>query len=139
MSVVIQSLGVSAAMVSTRAQSVAEVLWELKKADRVATLTAVARRAGFSPGSNGRTVLTALKAVKRDWSHLQWWRAVPDSGLVEKGSLHAEKLEEVGFELQDAESDDDTEMVSIVDYEEYTMVWEDEGTEGEAKGGEEEE
>ncbi len=35
---------------STRAQAVAEILWELKRADKLATLSAVADRAGFPPG-----------------------------------------------------------------------------------------
>ena len=69
---------------STRAQAVAEILWELKRADKVATLTSIANRAGFSPGSGGRTVNICLKTVRRDWPHLQWWRAVADNGQVEE-------------------------------------------------------
>ena len=60
---------------STRAQAIAEILWQLKKAEKLATLTSIAARAGFSPGANGRTVSTCLKTVRRDWPHLQWWRA----------------------------------------------------------------
>ena len=84
-------------MASVRAQEVAELLWELKRAGKLGTYTAVARRAGFSPGSNGRTILTVMKTVRRDWSHLQWWRAVPDDGAVEKGGEHAELLAENEF------------------------------------------
>jgi alkylated DNA nucleotide flippase Atl1 len=69
---------------STRAQAVAEILWELKQADKVATLTSIANRAGFSPGSGGRTISTCLKTVRREWPHLQWWRAVADNGQVDE-------------------------------------------------------
>jgi hypothetical protein len=63
---------------------VAEVLWQLKKAEKLATLSSIASRAGFSPGPGGRTIITCLKGVRRDWPHLQWWRAVADNGQVEK-------------------------------------------------------
>ena len=72
------------AVSSTRAQAVAEILWELKKAEKLATLTSIAARAGFSPGSGGRTVTTCLKTVRRDWPHLQWWRAVADNGQIDE-------------------------------------------------------
>ena len=79
-------------MASARAQEVAELLWEMKRAGKLGTYTTVARRAGFSPGTNGRTMLTTMKTVRRDWPHLQWWRAVPDDGTVETGGEHAELL-----------------------------------------------
>ncbi|MEX2093628.1 MAG: hypothetical protein WD971_13165 [Pirellulales bacterium] len=68
---------------STRAQAVAEILWELKKADKLGTLTAIAGRAGFPAGPQGRTISACLKNVRRDWPHLQWWRAVADNGQLE--------------------------------------------------------
>src|SRR5215210_3529577 len=68
---------------SIRAQAIADILWQLKKADKLATLTSIAARAGFSPGVNGRTVSTTLKIVRRDWPHLQWWRAVADNGRLD--------------------------------------------------------
>ena len=40
-------------MASVRAENVAEVLWELKRIDKVATFTEVAGRAGFKPGAAG--------------------------------------------------------------------------------------
>ncbi len=81
---------------STRAQAIAEILWELKKAEKLATLTSIAIRAGFTPGSNGRTVSTSLKTVRHDWPHLQWWRAVADNGqLDEEQRSH---LAKAGFE-----------------------------------------
>jgi hypothetical protein len=61
-------------MASVRAAEVAELLWEIKRADKVGTFTGVARKAGFSPGAAGRTIQTVLKTVRRDWPHLQWWR-----------------------------------------------------------------
>ena len=109
-------------MASTRAQDVAEVLWELKRAGKVATLSAIASRAGFSAGSNGRTVLTCLKTVRRDWAHLHWWRAIQDDGLIPKGSDHESKLREGGFELQAANGK--TDAVTIASLEEHLMTWE---------------
>jgi len=69
---------------STRAQAVAEILWELKRAEKLATLTSIAHRAGFNPGSGCRTVSTCIMTVRRDWPHLQWWRAVADDGVLDK-------------------------------------------------------
>ena len=86
---------------STRAQAIAEILWELKKAKKVATLTSIADRVGFAPGSNGRTVSTSMKTVRRDWPHLQWWRAVADNGQIEEEQKSL--LAEAGFELETAE------------------------------------
>lgn len=111
-------------MASSRAQEVAEVLWELKRAGKVATYTAIARRAGFSPGVNGRTVQTCLKTVRRDWPHLQWWRAVKDDGLLEKNSEHSKLLAECGFEL--VEADKAKDAVMIASFSEQLMHWDDE-------------
>ncbi|MCA9067540.1 MAG: hypothetical protein KDA84_01365 [Planctomycetaceae bacterium] len=112
-------------MASSRAQEVAEILWELKRADKVATFSSIAGRAGFSAGANGRTVVTCLKTVRRDWSHLQWWRAIKDDGLIEKGSEHEEKLRECGFEIQDA--DGEAEAVTIASMDEHLMSWDENG------------
>jgi alkylated DNA nucleotide flippase Atl1 len=106
-------------MASSRAQEVAEILFELKRADKIATFSSIAGKAGFSAGANGRTVVTCLKTVRRDWSHLQWWRAIKDDGMIEKGSEHEEKLRECGFELQEA----DGEAVTISAIEEHLMSW----------------
>ena len=110
-------------MTSTRAQEVAEALWELKKADKVATFTSIARRAGFSAGANGRTMQTCLRTVRRDWPHLQWWRAVRDDGLLPKGSEQVEKLIEAGFELEDATKGDGKAM-AVASLDEHLMDWE---------------
>ncbi len=112
-------------MASSRAQEVAEILWELKRADKVATFSSIAGRAGFSAGANGRTVVTCLKTVRRDWSHLQWWRAIKDDGLIEKGSEHEEKLRESGYELEEADGQD--QAVTISALEEHLMLWDEEG------------
>ena len=53
-------------MASTRAEEVAEVLWELKRADKVATFSAIAGRAGFSAGTKGRTMVICLKMQVRE-------------------------------------------------------------------------
>ena len=114
-------------MTSIRAEGVAEVLWELKRAGKIATFSTIANRAGFSAGSNGRTVTTALKTVRRDWGHLQWWRAIKDDGMLEKDSEHAEKLQESGYEIADA--DGNKEAVMLVCLEEHLMSWDDEDDE----------
>jgi alkylated DNA nucleotide flippase Atl1 len=69
-------------MSSARAQAVADVLYELNKAEKLGTLTGVARRAGFNPGVNGKTALNVLENVRREWPHLQWWRVVRDDGTL---------------------------------------------------------
>jgi len=103
---------------STRAQAVAEILWELKKADKLATLSAIADRAGFPAGPQGRTISACLKNVRRDWPHLQWWRAVADSGQLE--SDQATCLKEGGYGTSAV--DDGNFEVSA--FAEQLMTWE---------------
>ncbi len=111
-------------MASARAQEVAEILWELKKAGKISTFTAIARRAGFSPGAGGRTMQTTMKTVRRDWPHLQWWRALPDDGQIEKDGEQAQLCQENGYEVSDA-----GEKVAVA-LEDNLMVWEDPEEEG---------
>lgn len=106
-------------MPSARATEVAEILWELKRAGKVSTFTKVARRAGFSPGAGGRTMQTTMKAVRRDWPHLQWWRAIPDDGLIDEGGEHAQAVEEAGFELTSAQDS----KVSMAEFDAHRMEW----------------
>ena len=108
-------------MASSRAEEVAEILWELKRAEKVAKYSTIARRAGFSAGSNGRAMMTCLRTVRRDWPHLQWWRAVKDDGLVEKGSEQEEQFRQAGFDLEPA---DDAETVSVSALDDHLMDWE---------------
>ena len=108
-------------MASTRAAEVAEALWELKRADKIATYSAIAERAGFSAGANGRAMNTCLKTVRRDWPHLQWWRAINDNATVEEGSEQAEKLSELGIELDDSASTDGHVKVDL--QEDLLMTW----------------
>ncbi len=88
---------------SMRAQAVAEILWELKRAEKLATFSAIAGRAGFSPGSGGRSMSTCLKTVRRDWPHLQWWRAIADNGRL--GDEQQSLLMEAGFETETVDGD----------------------------------
>jgi alkylated DNA nucleotide flippase Atl1 len=112
-------------MSSIRAEGVAEVLWELKRAGKVATFSSIAQRAGFSAGSNGRTVRTALKTVRRDWDHLQWWRAIGDDGTIEKDSEQAELLAGSGYEIVSIkDGKKDSEMLTLADVDEHLMTWE---------------
>lgn len=106
-------------MASSRAPAVAEVLWELKRADKVATYSTIAVRAGFSAGANGRAMLTCLKTIRRDWPHLQWWRAVRDDFTVVAGE-HAVELEEWGAVVTEAEDG----RVSLQIEGERIMIWE---------------
>lgn len=110
-------------MASTRAAEVAEILFELKRADKVATYTEIATRAGFSPGANGKTMIGCVTRVRRDWPHLQWWRAISDEGIVEEGSEHATALAEGGYPL---ESVDDGKM-TLESIEDHLMAWNAEG------------
>ena len=109
-------------MASVRAENVAEVLWELKRIDKVATFTEVATRAGFKPGAGGRTMLTCLATVQRDWPHLQWWRAIPDDGFIVHDSLLAEQLRGLGFELEPA--DGRKGFLTIADLDSRLFKWE---------------
>ncbi|MCH8148161.1 MAG: hypothetical protein IH987_09255 [Planctomycetes bacterium] len=104
-------------MAKQRAQAVAEILWELKRAEKLATLTSIAERAGFSPGSCGRTVSTCLKTVRRDWPHLQWWRAVADDGIVD--NEQESHLVQVGFETETADGD----RVVVKSLADQLMTW----------------
>jgi len=108
-------------MSSVRAAEVAEVLWELKRAGKIATYTLIAQRAGFSAGSNGRAMKTCLKNVRRDWPHLQWWRAISDDFQFEKGSEQETLLAEAGFELETANAGND--VVTIKSIDEHIMSW----------------
>jgi methylated-DNA-protein-cysteine methyltransferase related protein len=111
-------------MSSIRAEGVAEVLWELKRAGKVATFSSIAERAGFSAGSNGRTVRTALKTVRRDWDHLQWWRAIGDDRSVEKDE-QAELLAGSGYEIVTVkDGKKDTELLTLADVDTHLMTWE---------------
>ena len=109
-------------MASTRAEDVAEVLWELKRAQKVATYSTIARRAGFSAGTNGRAMQTCLRTIRRDWPHLQWWRAVQDDGRLARGSEQEAKFREAGFDLKEDDKDDDAVFVNALD--EHLMDWE---------------
>jgi hypothetical protein len=103
---------------------VAEILWELKRADKVANFKLVAERAGFSAGANGRAMETCLKTIRRDWPHLQWWRAIPirDDGQLEKDSEQVVKLQECGYAVENAEGSQ--EHVVVCEIESHTMSWE---------------
>jgi methylated-DNA-protein-cysteine methyltransferase related protein len=108
-------------MTVNRAAEVAEVLWELKKEDKIATYGVIASRAGFSAGSKGRSVLTALKGVRRDWPHLQWFRAVSEEGAVEKDSEHETLLRDIGFDFEEQD-----ELMVLIGHEERLKNWEEE-------------
>ncbi len=103
---------------STRAQAIAQILWELKKAEKLASLTSIATRVGFSPGANEKTVSTSLKTVRRDWPQLQWWRAVADDGKVDEEQKSY--LSEAGFESEPVADGGFT----IKSFAAHLMIWE---------------
>jgi uncharacterized UBP type Zn finger protein len=69
-------------------------------------------------------MMTCMRSVRRDWPHLEWWRAVPDDGKVEKNSEHANMLIEAGFDISDDEADEEKSVVA--DFEEQVMSWDEE-------------
>jgi alkylated DNA nucleotide flippase Atl1 len=108
-------------MASSRASLVAEVLWELKRADKVATYSAIATRAGFSAGTGGRTMRTCLKTVRRDWPHLHWWRAISDDGAIKPGSEQEKLLKDLGLSVAPDGKDKEKSTVDLQN--ECVMVW----------------
>ncbi len=106
-------------MASTRAEEVAELLYELKRAAKVAKYSVIAKKAGFSAGANGKAMDTCLKTVRRDWPHLQWWRAVSDTSLVVKDSDQAKKLAEAGITLKAGKDD----TMTLAAPEDVLMEW----------------
>lgn len=108
-------------MASIRAEAVAEVLWELKQLEKLSTYSQVAERAGFKPGVNGKTIMTCLETVKKEWPHLQWWRAVQDEGRLTAESEQAEILAGKGYELQPLSGR--KAVVEIVNFETHTYFW----------------
>lgn len=114
-------------MASSRADEVAEILWELKRADKISTFTLIARRAGFSAGNKGRAMVTTLKTVRRDWPHLHWWRAVGDEGIIEAESEQLAKLQEAGFEFDTVKNND--KQFQIKELEIHVMTWDEAGAE----------
>lgn len=116
-------------MASSRASLVAEVLWELKRLDKVATYSTIASRAGFSAGTGGRTMKTCLKTVRRDWPHLHWWRAVSDDGAVKRGGEQEKLLQSLGLAVA---SDGKAENSKVNLEHELVMVWQEEESAGRA-------
>jgi len=107
-------------MASTRADQVAHLLFELKRASKLSTYSLIARRAGFNPGVNGRTMESCLKVVRRDWPHLHWWRAIKDDGSIETEQENL--LRQAGYDLQVPSG---TKTLQVVSIESHVMTWED--------------
>src|SRR5262245_58739994 len=107
-----------APMASNRAAEIAEVLWELKRAGKLATLSAIAERAGFSPGADGKAVRKCLDTIRKEWPHLEWWRAIEDDGTVAGKGDHIEPLQKLGIEFADERKG----FVSLLVDEELMMV-----------------
>ncbi len=106
-------------MSSLRAELVAEILYGLKKENQYATLTSIARRAGFSPGAQCRTILACMNTIQKDWPHLEAFRAIHDDGITPKASSQAEALQKQGIELRD-----DGDNWTIILDERMLVVWE---------------
>jgi alkylated DNA nucleotide flippase Atl1 len=108
-------------MPSIRAEAVAEVLWELKQLEKLSTYTQVAERAGFKPGANGKTILACLETVRKEWPHLQWWRAVQEDGRLTADSEHATVLTTNGYELTPVTGR--KAVVEIAAFETHVYSW----------------
>ena len=76
-------------------------------------------------------MILCLKTVRRDWPHLQWWRAIQDNGQMEKDSEHAEKLKESGYDMEDASGKNDDLTISYLD--EHLMLWEEGSADSDAE------
>lgn len=109
-------------MASNRAADVAEVLWELKRAGKLATLSAIAERAGFSPGADCKAVRKCLATIRQEWGHLEWWRAIEDDGTIEAQADHVAALRGLGIDFADERKG----FVSLLIDEDLIMVWEEE-------------
>jgi hypothetical protein len=109
-------------MASVRAEAVAEILWELKRMEKLATWTDVAGRAGFKAGVAGKNLMTCMDTVRRDWPHLQWWRAVPDNAQLSEQAEQVACLRSAGFALEPVE--EGKPIVKIVDHETHIFSWE---------------
>ncbi len=111
-------------MTSSRASEVAELLWELKRAQKIAKYSTLAKQAGFSAGLNGRTMATTIRTIRRDWPYLEWWRAIGDDGLLEKHSEQEEKLRQSGYELEEAKGKRGALTIKSLEY--HLMNWSEE-------------
>jgi len=109
-------------MASTRAPAVAEILWELKRFDKVAKFSVIAGRAGFSAGANGRAMMTCLTTIQKEWPHLQAWRAIRDDGTVQTDSEQSRELEQWGATLT---PDSEAGRSSVMIDEARVMIWDD--------------
>ena len=109
-------------MASLRAGDVAEVLWELKSANKLADCTTVARRVGFRTGQGGKAVLACMKLVRRDWPHLQWWRILQEGGLLEDGSEQIDCLKAAGYEVEKRRRQGQR-VVIVKSWDESLMEW----------------
>ena len=63
---------------------------------------------------------SCLKVVRRDWPHLQWWRAVKDDGTLENGSEQEARLREAGYSLEAGHGGKSCTLVGI---EQHLMTW----------------
>jgi alkylated DNA nucleotide flippase Atl1 len=106
---------------SSRAEQVAEVLWELKRAEKLGTYTSIAERAGFSAGANGKTMIACMKKIRTHWPHLHWWRVLDDNARIEINSEQARELEQNGFELEPSASNE--KYVKPFGLEELLIDW----------------
>ncbi|GIX04384.1 MAG: hypothetical protein KatS3mg114_0253 [Planctomycetaceae bacterium] len=110
-------------MPSSRAEALAEVLWELKRVDKLACYSAAAARAGFPAGSAGRLVLATLVAVRRHWPHLQWWRLIPDDGKLLAQHEQIAHLRAAGYTLEEVSSEQG--FLRLVDFDLHVYHWDD--------------
>jgi hypothetical protein len=88
--------------------------------DKIAKFSTLGGRAGFNPGANGRAMQSCLDTIKKEWPHLQWWRAIRDDGTIEKGSSQQAELAAWGATFSD---ETDSGRVCVMVDEARLMVW----------------
>lgn len=103
---------------ASRAQDVALILWELKRSQKLATLTAIANHVGFSAGPKQNTINNCLKTVRREWPHLEWWRAVADGGELQHDQ--AMQLEHAGYSVKPIDATGWTIDLSVADLQDWS-------------------
>lgn len=67
-------------------------------------------------------MISCLKKIRREWPHLEWWRALEDCLKLQKGSEQAKALEQNGYPMEASGSDD--KHVKPAELEVHLVVWE---------------
>ncbi|MDZ4688982.1 MAG: hypothetical protein SH850_28230, partial [Planctomycetaceae bacterium] len=69
----------------------------------------------------GKNIETCLEAVKREWPHLQWWRAVNDDNRLPAECNQAALLTQNGYPLETVAGR--KTIMQIVDLQTHLYAW----------------